>query len=99
MKINTDKTSDFETARTRGKSEVSRSIETSVQSNNKPAPASSDKIDVSNRAANVGKMVEKLNEMPDVRQEKVEALRQKIEAGEYKPSADAIADAILKDEN
>lgn len=98
MKINTDKTSDFETARTSRKSEVNRSTEITVQSNTKQASVEQDKINVSDRAANVGKMIEKLNDLPDVRQEKVEALRQKIEAGEYKPSADAIADAILKDE-
>lgn len=98
MKVNTDKTSDFETARTSRKSEVSRSTETIVQANKKPASVEPDKINVSDRAANVGKMIEKLNDLPDVRQEKVEALRQKIESGEYKPSAEQIADAILKDE-
>ena len=55
-------------------------------------------ISVSDRAAQVGKLIEKIKDAPDIRQEQVEALRQKIEAGEYNPPAEEIADAILKDE-
>ncbi len=36
--------------------------------------------------------------MSDVRQERIEPLRQQIQAGTYKVPATDIADAILKDE-
>lgn len=55
-------------------------------------------ISVSDRAAQVGKLIEQIKDAPDIRQEQVEALRQKIGAGEYDPPAGEIADAILKDE-
>jgi flagellar biosynthesis anti-sigma factor FlgM len=55
-------------------------------------------ISVSNRAAQVGRLVEKVKDAPDIRHEQVEALRRKIETGEYNPPAAEIADAILKDE-
>jgi flagellar biosynthesis anti-sigma factor FlgM len=58
-----------------------------------------DKLNLSDRASQVGKLVEQIKDLPDVRTEKVNALREKIQSGEYKPSGADIADAILKDEN
>ena len=63
----------------------------------KPAPGS-DKLQFSNHASEVGKFLDQLKELPDVRAEKVNALREQIAAGEYKPSGTQIADAILKEE-
>ncbi len=57
-----------------------------------------DKVNLSDRAANVEKLVDKIKEVPDVRLERIQALRDKIAAGEYKPEARDIASAILKDE-
>lgn len=57
-----------------------------------------DKLQFSNRAAEVGKFLDQLKELPDVRTEKVNALREQISAGEYKPSGTKIADAILREE-
>ena len=63
---------------------------------NKSAVRSEDKIQLSGEAAKIGKLVETIKDLPDVRQEKVDALREKIEAGEYNPSSVDIADAMLK---
>lgn len=57
-----------------------------------------DKLELSDRAATVGKLVDKLNETPEIRTDRVEALRAQIAKGEYQPDAKNIADAILKDE-
>lgn len=57
-----------------------------------------DKLKLSDRAASVGKLVDQLKELPNVRLDRVEALREKIAAGEYKPDSTDIANAILKDE-
>ena len=57
-----------------------------------------DKLDISSRAAEVGRLVEHLKTLPDVRQDNVTALKEQIAIGQYRPSAQNIADAILKDE-
>ncbi len=57
-----------------------------------------DKLEFSNRAAKVGSLVDQIKNLPDVRQERIDALRGKIAAGEFNPSSDEIAGAILKDE-
>lgn len=57
-----------------------------------------DKLELSDRAATIGKLVDKLNQAPDIRADRVEALRAQIAKGEYHPDAKDIADAIAKDE-
>ena len=57
-----------------------------------------DKTQFSNRATKVGTLVERVKEVPDIRLERVEALRNQIAANQYKPDSKDIADAILKDE-
>ena len=57
-----------------------------------------DKLEFSGRAADAGKLLEQLKNLPDARQEKIETLRGQIAAGEYDPTSETIADAILKDE-
>lgn len=58
-----------------------------------------DKVNVSERAANVGRLTVRASELPDVRQEKVDALRERIQSGNYNPKASDIADAIIKEES
>lgn len=99
--INLKTTGDLEASRTSRKDEVKRSTEGVAQQQpvaNQQSPAVADKINVSDRGAAVGKLVDKISELPDARAAKVEALRQKLNAGEYKPSSKDIANAILKDE-
>ena len=64
----------------------------------KTAASSEDKLNLSSRASEVGKLVDTLKDLPDVRQEKVEFLRAQIASGDYDPTGEQIADAILKDE-
>ncbi len=69
----------------------------------KPSGAASeseaDKIKVSERAADIGRLTTRASGLPDVRQEKVEALRERVQSGSYNPSPGDIADAIIKEEN
>jgi negative regulator of flagellin synthesis FlgM len=58
-----------------------------------------DKLNVSDRGAGVSRLVEKTNALPDVRRERVEALRQQVASGDYNPPAADIAAAILRDEH
>ena len=59
---------------------------------------SEDRLDFSSKAAEVGKLVDTLKAMPDVRTDRVADLRDQISAGTYNPTADEIAAAILNDE-
>ena len=55
-------------------------------------------LSFSSRVSSFGKLVDTLHEMPDVRQDRVDALREKIASGEYNPSGEEIADAIFRSE-
>lgn len=56
-----------------------------------------DTLRVSDRAAIVNRLVEQTKALPDVRRERVEALRNQIAQGEYNPPAADIAAAILRE--
>lgn len=62
------------------------------------AKQSADQIKVSDHAATVGKLVARIAGLPDVRKERIEGLRERIEAGTYHLPATEIADAILSSE-
>lgn len=57
-----------------------------------------DKLEFSARASEVGNLVDQIKQLPDVREEKVNTLRDQISAGSYSPSNQDIAAAIIKDE-
>jgi negative regulator of flagellin synthesis FlgM len=98
-KINTNKTNDFEPIRTGRQTDVRQAGKNETGSvENKKIVSSNDKLQFSNRAEEAGKLLDQLKELPDIREEKVSALRQQILAGEYSPSSEDIAAAILKDE-
>jgi negative regulator of flagellin synthesis FlgM len=73
--------------------ELPQATESSAQTSD------SDKIKVSERASSLGQLAARASELPDVRQDRVEALRERIQSGSYNPSATDIADAILRDES
>lgn len=60
-------------------------------------PERHDTLRVSDRAAIVSRLVEQTNALPDVRRERVEALRRQVAQGEYNPPAADIAAAILRE--
>lgn len=96
-KININKLSGLDPIRVDNQREVKHAGKEVGLNVGKGAPVSEDKLEISSRASEVGNLVEQLKSLPDVRQNKVNALREQIAAGSYKPSGDSIADAILKD--
>lgn len=56
-----------------------------------------DKVSLSINAQTISKLVEKTIEADDIRQDKVETLKQKIEMGTYNTDAKLVADKIVKD--
>lgn len=69
-----------------------------VQRTHSPV-AGEDEITLSGQASEVGALVERLKHMPDIREEKVDAIREKIAAGKFVPSDNDIADAIIRGES
>lgn len=60
-----------------------------------PAAAQVDQVVLSQRAAEIQKAKEALASVPEVRQEKVAALKRRIQEGTYEIDAEAIADKII----
>jgi flagellar biosynthesis anti-sigma factor FlgM len=58
----------------------------------------SDAVRISERAETVAQLIAKANELPDIRQQRVDSLRALVTNGEFRPSAAEIADSILRDE-
>jgi flagellar biosynthesis anti-sigma factor FlgM len=86
-----------EKARTSSRIEAGRVAdrETSPPTQSSSAVA---EINISSRAEAVKRLAEKAAGSPDVRQEHVEALRSLTESGSYRPSAEEIADSIIRSE-
>ncbi len=96
-KINIDKTSDIESIRATRQGELYQVNKSATQKTEK-SPVAEDKLQLSDRASEVGKLVSEVKQFPDIRQDVVSELRVQIAAGEYQPTNEEIANAILKDE-
>lgn len=59
------------------------------------APAQADQVVLSQRAAEIQTAQEAVAAMPEVRQEKVAAIKKRIEEGTYQIDPEAIADKII----
>jgi negative regulator of flagellin synthesis FlgM len=82
-----------------------------IQQNGKIAPAdrnsgapetqnqvpTEDKVDLSAQSKEMNKIHEVLNATPDVRTEKVEALKKQVEAGQYEVNSNSVAEKMLKE--
>ncbi len=62
----------------------------------KKAELKSDKVEISEEAREYQLAMRALKEVPEVRTEKVDTIKQEIQSGQYKPNAEQIADQILK---
>jgi len=96
-KINIDKVNGISPIRSERQIDVKRSADSGNPVSN-TRDIGEDKLDLSVRASEVGNLVDTLKEMTDVRQDKVESLREQIASGSYNRSADEIAEAIIRDE-
>src|SRR5258708_3534615 len=64
-----------------------------------PIARPEDRVSVSSRAEDVGRLVARVNEMGDVRQSRVDAVRALVQSGHYQVSSRTIAGAIMRDES
>lgn len=97
-KLNINKMSGLDPIRTETQHEVKNAGKDGGKGIEGKPSVSVDKLEISSRATEVGRLVEQLKAMPDVRQERVDALKQQIKEGKFAPSANEIANAILNDE-
>lgn len=56
-----------------------------------------DKADISSQSREMNKISETLAAAPDLRAEKVEALKKQIESGQYQVNSDAVAEKLIKE--
>ncbi len=54
-----------------------------------------DTVDLSVNTNEIHKMVRKVNEMPDVRRDRIEALKQRISSGTYRIKSEKIASQLI----
>ena len=99
MSIKINKTHDSNAIHSIGRSDVKRAGKSDAQPIETKSAVESDKVNLSSVAVETGKLVEQIKEFPDVRQDRVDEVRQQISTGNFQPSNTEIADAILKDEN
>lgn len=57
-----------------------------------------DQVDVSAVGKEIGQLVERAKQLPDIRHERVNQLRELVQSGRYEVSSKEIAAAILRDE-
>ena len=95
IKIN--KPTDLDSIRRTQNKEVQKAERSNTESNEKKIVSDKDKLNFSNRAAEVGKLVEEVKNLPDVRETRVSEVRQQIQNGEFNPSNEKIAEAVLKE--
>jgi negative regulator of flagellin synthesis FlgM len=56
-----------------------------------------DKVDLSSQSKEMKKIADALAATPDVRAEKVEALKKQVESGQYQVNSDSVAEKMLKE--
>ena len=73
----------------KGKGREGKSVEATAKSK-------TDKVSISATAKELNKLKEIVNSMPDVRTDKVEALKNSIASGSYNVKGDAVAGKLIK---
>ncbi len=99
-RINTEGMKEAGIVRPLRRAEQSSATETAraAEDGAKASTIAPDRVKVSDAAAEVGNLLDRVRQMPDVRPERVEAAREKIVSGSYERDAKRIADAILDQE-
>jgi negative regulator of flagellin synthesis FlgM len=73
---------------------------TTAEQKEKTAPAknagSADRVDISGRSKEIADIMAAVNQLPDVRNDKVQAIKQSVDAGTYSVDAGKVASSIIK---
>lgn len=98
MSIKINKTHDSDAIHSIGRNDVKRAGKSNTQPIETKSTVESDKVNISSVAAETGKLIEQVKQFPDIRQDRVDEVKGQISAGNFQPSGEEIADAILKEE-
>ena len=80
------------------KIDPNKSTSISNEKNLSSSSRTKDSVSFSSAAETVSKLAEKASQVPEVRTERVAALRQQIASGTFNPSSDEILTAIINNE-
>jgi len=97
-KMNVNKVTGLSSARAIGPNEIKNADSETISHRPIKTVAEVDKIELSETASEVGRLVDRVKALPDPVNEKVTSFRAQIAAGSYDPASEDIADAILKTE-
>lgn len=64
---------------------------------NKNTKTQGDSLEISSQALEINKYRSQFKNLPEIREEKVQDIKQHLKNGTYKPSAEKIAEGILKE--
>ncbi len=67
-----------------------------VRSSGKKEGSASDAVEISGEARIYQQLQQQIASVPDIRAERVQTLREKIEAGTYRPSGEEIAEKLIR---
>lgn len=84
---------------TRAEGDRTADLNASPQASASAPQQKTDSVRLSNLGSAIGELTARTEQLPDVRQERIDQLRGQIQSGQYNPSSEDIADAILKDED
>ncbi|MFY9270826.1 MAG: flagellar biosynthesis anti-sigma factor FlgM [Candidatus Manganitrophaceae bacterium] len=71
-------------------------VRSSGQSSEKKEGSASDAVEISGEARIYQQLQQQIASVPDIRAERVQTLREKIEAGTYRPSGEEIAEKLIR---
>ena len=99
-KINANKFDQVEAARTSKSGQVTQAGKKhDVDAAEQEGIQAGDRVEFSGRAAEFGRAMDVIRDLPEIRENLVQDLREKIAAGMYQPSGEEIADSIMRDES
>jgi len=94
-KIDINNTNGINPLQQAGKSKVDHADKAKTAAPRSKPEVSKDQLQFSNTAADVDKFVAQIKELPEIRADKVETIKNQINSGEFNPSNSEIADGIL----
>ena len=99
-KINANKFDQVEAARTNKSGQAAQTgKKQEANATGQPGVQTGDRVEFSGRAAEFGRAIDVIRDLPEIREDVVQELKERVAAGTYQPSGEDIADAIMKDES
>jgi len=76
---------------------IGKADQTPVSAGNQSQPQGTDQVQLSGKAGEIGQLINVIQQMPEIRTDKVEAVKKSIQEGTYKVDSFGIAGKILEE--